>query len=154
MCSVFQEIFLSKLRRYPQMEVTGSCLCGDVKFEVYGKFESLYFCHCKYCQKDTGTAHASNLFSTTAKLEWKTGEDKVKTFQLPSTKHIKSFCCNCGSALPSLQMHNTLVVVPAGSLDQEIAIKPTAHIFTSSSATWESDVANTPSYKKYPPDNK
>lgn len=132
------------------MKVTGSCLCGDVNFEVDGEFESLYLCHCKYCQKDTGSSHASNLFSSDAKLAWITGEDKIKVYQLPSTKHVKSFCSNCGSALPSLQMNNELVVVPAGSLDQDISIKPTAHIFTSSSATWESDIVGITSYEQFP----
>jgi len=132
------------------MKITGSCLCGDVNFEVDGECESLYLCHCKYCQKDTGSAHASNLFYSTARLTWKSGEDKIKTYQLPSTKHVKSFCSNCGSALPSLQMNNELVVVPAGSLDQDISIKPTAHIFTSSSAAWEQNIESVISYEQFP----
>ncbi|WP_076715874.1 GFA family protein [Motiliproteus sp. MSK22-1] len=132
------------------MNVTGSCLCGAVSFEVNGEFESLYLCHCKRCQKDTGSAHGSNLFSSSAKLIWKTGEDRIKSYQLPSTKHVKSFCSNCGSALPSLQMNNQLVVVPAGSLDQDISIKPTAHIFTSSSASWAKNMDRVTSYEHLP----
>lgn len=132
------------------MNVTGSCLCGAVRFEVNGEFENLYLCHCNRCQKDTGSAHAANLFSSSAKLIWKAGEDKIKTYQLPSTKHVKSFCSNCGSALPSLQMNNQFVVVPAGSLDQDISIKPTAHIFTSSSASWAHNMDNVQSYETLP----
>ncbi len=132
------------------MMVTGSCLCGDVKFEVKGEFESLYLCHCKRCQKDTGSVHASNFFSSTATLIWKSGQEKVKTYQLPLTRHVKSFCSNCGAALPSLQMSGQLLVVPAGCLDQEVSIKPTAHIFTSSSASWASNIDSTPSFKKLP----
>lgn len=132
------------------MNVTGSCLCGAVRFEVNGEFENLYLCHCNRCQKDTGSAHAANLFSSSAKLIWKAGEDKIKTYQLPSTKHVKSFCSNCGSALPSLQMNNQFVVVPAGSLDQDISIKPTAHIFTSSSASWAHNMDNVQSYEALP----
>jgi hypothetical protein len=132
------------------MSVTGSCLCGAVSFEVIGDFESLYLCHCKRCQKDTGSAHASNLFSSSVKLIWKTGEDRVKTYELPSTKHVKSFCSNCGSALPSLQMNNQLVVVPAGSLDQDMSMKPTAHIFISSSAAWAQNLERVSSYEQLP----
>ena len=47
----------------------GSCLCGDVRFIIEGEFKSFYLCHCNYCRKDTGSAHAANLFSTTAKLD-------------------------------------------------------------------------------------
>lgn len=132
------------------MSITGSCLCGEVKFEIDGDFESFYLCHCKFCQKDTGSAHASNLFSSTAKLVWQTVQDKIKTYHLPSTKHMKSFCSNCGSALPSLQMDGKLLVVPAGSLNQDISIKPNAHIFTSSRASWEHDLENVKSYEQLP----
>jgi hypothetical protein len=132
------------------MIYTGSCLCGGVSFEVNGEFESLYLCHCKHCQKDTGSAHASNLFSTRAKLIWQSGENKVKTYQLPSTRHVKSFCSNCGSAVPSMQMNNQLIVVPAGSLDQDIAIKPTAHIYKSSEATWAKNLDKVKSYEQLP----
>lgn len=34
----------------------GSCLCGAVKFEVQGEFDSFYLCHCQRCQKDIGLA--------------------------------------------------------------------------------------------------
>jgi hypothetical protein len=132
------------------MSTSGSCLCGEVNFEIDGDFESFYLCHCKYCQKDTGSAHASNLFSSVAKLVWLSGQDKIKTYELPSTKHIKSFCSNCGSALPSLQMNSKLLVVPAGSLNQDILIKPNAHIFTSSRANWEHKLEDIKSYEKLP----
>jgi len=132
------------------MSITGSCLCGEVKFEIDGDFESFYLCHCKFCQKDTGSAHASNLFSSKARLVWKSGQDKIKTYHLPSAKHMKSFCSNCGSALPNLQMDGKLLVVPAGSLNQDISIKPNAHIFTSSRASWEYDLENVKSYEKLP----
>lgn len=132
------------------MIYTGSCLCGDVSFEVNGEFESFFLCHCKYCQKDTGSAHASNLFLSTAKLSWRTGEEKVCTYQLPSTRHMKSFCSHCGSAVPSIQINNKLVVVPAGCLNQDITIKPTAHIYKSSAAVWEKDIDKVKTYKLLP----
>ena len=54
----------------------GSCLCGAVRFEVTGAFESFFLCHCSRCRKDTGSAHGANLFSSTAKLAWLKGEDR------------------------------------------------------------------------------
>lgn len=132
------------------MNYAGSCLCGDVSFELNGEFESFYLCHCKHCQKDTGSAHASNLFSTTAKLIWQTGETIITTYKLPSTKHVKSFCSNCGSAVPSIQMNNKLVVVPVGCLDQDISIKPTAHIYKASAASWEKNLDQVISYEQLP----
>ena len=96
---------------------SGSCLCGEVTFEIEGDFDNFYLCHCSRCRKDTGSAHGANLFSSTAKLKWLSGVDKVTNFKLPSTQHNKSFCSICGSALPNIQLGGELLVVPAGSLD-------------------------------------
>lgn len=127
----------------------GSCLCGTVKFEVQGDFDSFYLCHCQHCQKGTGSAHAANLFSKSAKLVWQSGVDKVTSFTLPGTRHNKSFCKLCGSALPSTQIAG-LLVVPAGCLDTEISISPTAHIFSSSKAAWDGQLGDVPTFEGLP----
>lgn len=129
---------------------TGSCLCGEIKFEIEGDFDSFYLCHCSRCRKDTGSAHAANLFSSSAKLKWISGEDKVSNFTLPSTQHTKSFCSICGSALPNIQMAGKLLVVPAGSLDSDVSISPNAHIFVSSKANWDKDLEMVPMIDKLP----
>jgi hypothetical protein len=128
----------------------GSCLCGEVRFEVLGDFDSFFLCHCGRCRKDTGSAHAANLFSSTAKVIWLSGQAKIKAFQAPSTRHEKSFCCECGSALPSLQMNGALLVVPAGSLDSAIATRPNAHIFAASAAGWDTRLEDVPRFDELP----
>ena len=130
---------------------SGSCLCQQVKYEVEGNFDGFILCHCTYCQKDTGSAHAANLFSSSAKLNWISGKDKVKTFNLVPTRHTKSFCVDCGSAMPSLQMGGQLLVVPAGSLDTEVPVKPQAHIFYASKASWENGLDQITKFEKLPP---
>jgi hypothetical protein len=123
---------------------SGSCLCAAVRFEIDGEFERFYLCHCAYCRKDTGSAHAANLFTTTATLKWLCGQDKVTRFTLPSTRHSRSFCSICGSALPGVQMNGALLVVPAGSLDGEVPVRPDAHIFDSSRASWDRALESIP----------
>jgi hypothetical protein len=129
---------------------SGSCLCATIQFEIDGDFERFYLCHCQHCRKDTGSAHAANLFSGSATLRWLSGEDKVTQYTLPSTRHSRSFCSHCGSALPSLQMDGALLVVPAGSLDGEVPLRPDAHLFTSSRATWDHDLEGIPLFAKFP----
>ncbi len=129
---------------------SGSCLCGAVRFEVDGEFEQFYLCHCEYCRKDTGSAHGANLFSSAATLKWTSGEDKVRQFDLPGTRHSKGFCSTCGSALPKVQMNGKLLVVPAGSLNTEVRIRPDAHIFVSSRAGWDHDLEKVPGVAKLP----
>lgn len=129
---------------------TGSCLCEKNKFEIEGDFESFYLCHCSRCRKDSGSAHAANLFSTTAKLKWIYGSENVKTFKLPSTRHIKSFCSICGSAMPNIQMGGKLLMVPAGSLDGSFSMEPTAHIFLSDKAGWDDNLEKFPKFEELP----
>lgn len=129
---------------------TGSCLCGAVNFRVLGDFQNFYLCHCTHCRKDTGSAHAANLFSSTATLQWVTGEELVRRFDLPGTRHGRSFCATCGSALPVVQMDGALLVVPAGSLDSSLALTPDAHLFVSSSAQWDHDLENVPTFERLP----
>lgn len=128
----------------------GSCLCGEVRFEIEGEFECFYLCHCEYCRKDTGSAHAANLFSSTAALKWVSGESKVSQFNLPATRHSKCFCGTCGSALPMMQMSGQLLVVPAGSLNSEVRIRPNAHIFVSSKAAWDDALEQVPAVDGFP----
>lgn len=128
----------------------GSCLCERVKYEVEGIFQSFFLCHCRFCQKDTGSAYAANLFSKNSKLSWLSGESFVKTFNLPNTRHIKSFCSECGSAVPSIQSEGELIVVPAGSLDVPIQIKPNAHLFVASKARWEENLEALQAFEGFP----
>ncbi|MCX5570523.1 GFA family protein [Kaistia nematophila] len=122
----------------------GSCLCGAARFEVSGDFQSFFLCHCSRCRKDSGSAHGANLFSTEARLDWLSGEEKVRTFQLPETRHQRSFCADCGSALPGLQMDGALLVVPAGSLDSPLPMRPNAHINVASRADWDEHLEQIP----------
>lgn len=123
---------------------TDGCLCGAVKFQISGEFESFFLCHCSRCRKDTGSAYAANLFSSTAAITWLSGQDSIKSYRIPVSRHEKSFCAECGSALPSVQPNDHLLVVPAGSLDGAISIRPTAHICFASRAVWDERMEDVP----------
>lgn len=127
----------------------GTCLCGTVQFQIDGRFDIFYLCHCRRCRKDTGSAHGANLFGATARLSWQAGEEAVRTFRLPSTRHMKAFCTQCGSALP-YRHPDGFVVVPAGSLDTAIALRPNAHVFAASRAGWDQDFAALPEFAGFP----
>lgn len=128
----------------------GSCNCGKVTFEIQGDFQHFYLCHCKQCRKDTGTAHAANLFSSTAALLWLSGKNLVRNFNFQSSGHMKSFCQECGSALPNLQQDGTLLVVPAGCLDTEVSIRPNGHIFMADKAAWDHDLEQVKQFESLP----
>ena len=126
----------------------GSCLCGAATFRVEGDFERFYLCHCTYCRKHTGSAYAANLFSSTAKFEWLSGQGMVRMYSLPQTRHVRCFCSTCGSALPHVT--DEFVVVPAGCLDTELAVTPDAHIFVASRADWDRDLESIRPFDAFP----
>ncbi|NNF16315.1 MAG: GFA family protein [Gammaproteobacteria bacterium] len=118
-------------------EVTGSCLCGQVKYRVKGPERVFQYCHCSRCQKTTGSAHASNIIVDPAQFEWLNGENHVGRFEHPEANHFAvSFCKRCGSNLPWLTKSGRSVVVPAGTLDDDPGIRPRHNIFLANQAPW------------------
>jgi len=116
--------------------LTGECLCVEVKFSVEDSFKAFYQCHCKQCQQLTGTAFASNLFTEPTNLTWLQGEHRVTVFEHQERGFSKSFCENCGSALPFVNKTKTSLVVPAGALNEMPSIELDANIFTKEQACW------------------
>jgi hypothetical protein len=49
-----------------------------------------------------------------------------------------------------MQQNESLLVVPAGSLDSEVSIRPNAHIFVSSKAIWDEALEKVPMIERYP----
>jgi len=117
--------------------LTGSCLCGSVKYSVTTEIKKFYFCHCAQCRKITGSSFASNILTKPSKLTWILGSEKVKRFDCPGVKsYSKVFCTECGSGLPFLNKSGNTLLIPAGSLDSDLEIKPDNNIFWSDKASW------------------
>jgi hypothetical protein len=128
---------------------SGGCLCGAVRFTVDGPFESFFLCHCSRCRKGSGSAHASNLFSNSASINWVSGEENVTTFSVPGARHTRNFCSVCGSGLPHKHPGGRLKV-PAGSLDTPVTLRPEAHIFAGSRADWDHELEDVPAFDTRP----
>ncbi len=118
-------------------KISGSCLCGVVRFELDDDFHQLNFCHCKQCQRATGSAHASNLFTGKDNLTWLSGKDKVKKYDVPGRAISNAFCTECGSGLPYQSGTGTALIVPAGTLNDEVKSAPVINnIFWTERADW------------------
>ncbi len=74
----------------------------------------------------------------------------LQCYTLPATRHTKSFCSQCGSALPYTDHIDDVLVVPAGSLDNQMNIKPNAHLFISSKATWAENIESIRKFDQRP----
>ena len=131
--------------------ISGSCLCGKVKFELRGPFGSFFVCHCSRCRKATGSAHASNIFTKPEDLSWTDGEDLIRGFKLDSAKMFgRNFCAECGSPVPRVSAERKLLVIPAGALDEDPGIRPENIIFWDNRAHWYDAMSSAPRFAKYP----
>jgi len=130
--------------------LSGSCLCGAVRYTVSGEAQRFYHCHCSRCRKASGTGHASNLFLQ-GSLTWISGAELVRTFKLPEAERFtNSFCEVCGSRMPRFIEKLGMVFIPAGSLEDEPDIRPQARIFLDSRAKWSCDESALPGFEQYP----
>ena len=127
----------------------GGCLCGSVRFELVGDFDSFYVCHCARCRKHSGSAFASNLFASDLEVRWLAGEDALTRFQLEGTRFSRTFCADCGSSLPNVRGPSN-VMIPAGCLETDVDLVPRAHIFIGSRANWEDCLEGVPKYDELP----
>ena len=117
-------------------EITGSCLCGAIRYSITGRPVRAHNCHCQRCRKIRGAAFASNLFVPLDAFRYTHGEEALRSYKLPEAERFTHvFCSVCGSSLPFLNTARGVAVVPMGSLDDEPGRLPEAHIFVGSKAS-------------------
>lgn len=131
--------------------IKGSCLCGEVRYEVEGPFKIFQYCHCSRCRKFTGSAHASNLFVPPERFKWLKGEKFVGRYECKEAKYFATnFCKQCGSSLPWAVQGGKNIVVTAGTLDDDPEIKPMWNIFWKYRAPWLENVFNLTKHDEFP----
>jgi len=131
---------------------SGSCLCGAVAYTIEPPFRTFQYCHCSRCRKFTGSAHASNLFCPSSQFRWTRGEDQVGRYEVPGTKyHATCFCKTCGSSLPWENQGGGMVMVPAGTLDDDPGQRPVRCIYWQSRAPWHVETHELEKFDELPP---
>ncbi len=135
-----------------ELNLSGSCLCGSVAYEITGTSKFFFHCHCSRCRKATGTGHASNIIMQPDSVTWTIGENLLKTYKVPEAKRfMTTFCSNCGSPMPRIVPDNSIAVIPAGTLDDDPGVSPQARIMSGSRAEWSCDSSKLPTFEQYPP---
>jgi len=129
--------------------VSGSCLCGKVQFECENNFSQFHLCHCIQCQKATGSAHASNLFTDKDNITWLDGLVYVRQFDVPGRSISNAFCAECGSGLPYLSGTGRALIVPAGSLNGKPNMGPQDNIFWSERADWYDEALHAQCFDRF-----
>lgn len=115
--------------------IKGSCLCGDVTFEITGAPSSLSYCHCSRCRKAAGVFSAV-LVGKAEDLKVISGEDAIAKYRAePNGKFDRCFCKHCGTSLGDMASGD-IYVVAASALDDDPGIRPVAHIHCASKPDW------------------
>lgn len=132
------------------MALTGSCLCGAVRYEVAEPFLLIGNCHCSLCRKASGAAYVSWGIVNPGTFRWTTGEELVHGYD-SSPGNTRCYCSRCGSSLASSQ-HGEVSAVALGCLDDDPGDRPSAHIFVGSKASWHTITDALPQHAEWPPD--
>ncbi len=116
--------------------ITGSCLCGQVRYEIRGTPSDMYHCHCRMCRKATGTAFATNMHVASDDFVIVDGHEHVKPYR-SSPDELRHFCSNCGSPVYSEAEHRRgILSIRCGLLDDDPGIRPARHIYVRFKAPW------------------
>lgn len=115
----------------------GGCLCGAVRYRIEGAPAAALVCHCRHCQKQSGSAFSTILGVAEDALAI-TGTPASYADRGASGKAVeRQFCGSCGSPLFSLvEVSPGMVWIKAGTLDDPADFTPAAHIWTQSKQCW------------------
>jgi hypothetical protein len=118
--------------------LTGSCLCGAIRYSIEAEVQALRACHCTNCQKQSGAQGTVNAIVPSSAFKVTKGTPKRYTAVADSGRTLhRYFCGDCGSGVYSQREASPeLVVVRAGSFDDPPAMKVTANIWTKSARPW------------------
>lgn len=116
--------------------VTGSCLCGEIRFEVTAELGPVGLCHCGMCRKASGTAFATNASVDRAGFRLTRGAELVQRYE-SSPGHWRCFCRVCGSPVfGEMRDMPDLVRLRLGALDGDPGARPAYHWAVNVKAPW------------------
>ena len=127
----------------------GRCGCHTVGYEVSDEFVAAYFCHCSNCRATTGSAFLPWGEIEPEKFRVTEGADSLTRRGDEWADH-EARCAVCWSLVYWTTRKGAYVRVPYGTLIDEPALKPTAHMFVGSKASWYEIVDDLPQHNGYP----
>jgi hypothetical protein len=129
----------------------GSCLCGGVRYKLTAELGAFGYCHCRSCQKASGSAHAANAPIDRVHFHLVTGQHLIREFESSPGK-LRAFCTHCGSPLYAYLVSSPDVLrIRLGSLDTPFHKQPQAHTWVSEKASWEPIADTVPQFDRWAP---
>ena len=114
--------------------VSGSCLCGSVRFRVCLPSIFCGHCHCSMCRRNHGAGFVTWFAVPPAQLEVLAGRNELRRYS-SSTHGTRSFCSCCGSSLfCESEKHPNQVDIPLANVEGPIDRDPQFHFYFDSRA--------------------
>ena len=117
----------------------GGCLCGSVRFEARGAPLRALVCHCRMCQRATGSAFSSELVFPRTNVVFGGNPHEIYSYRSPEHGRMLhfNFCRSCGGRLGlTTDRFPTVHLLYAGTFDDPIDAQPMAQIFTRTAVPW------------------
>jgi hypothetical protein len=132
---------------------TGGCLCGAVRYESAGEPLFSLQCHCRDCQRSSGTAYIAAMRVPSALFRITQGTPRRFVGKSDSGNQItRVFCGDCGSPLyVQVSTRPDIVGIRVGTLDDPSGFRADADIFIKSAQPWDHMDPALPKYPAYPP---
>jgi hypothetical protein len=122
-----------------EISLEGGCGCKTVRYRLTSRPLFVHCCHCRWCQRETGTSFALNALIETDRIELLCGTpDMVDT---PSNSGKGQKIMRCPVCRVALWSHyagagSKLSFARVGTLDEPDRLPPDIHIFTSTKQPW------------------
>lgn len=132
-------------------DLEGECACGAVRYRLAAAPMFVHCCHCRNCQRQTGSAFVLNALIEADRVTLLSGNPEVIAVPTPSGKPQEIYRCpSCRIALwSSYGGVQKLRFVRVGTLDNPAALKPDVHIYVRSKLPWVTLPDNVPAFEAY-----
>jgi len=130
----------------------GGCACGGVRYRLTAKPLFVHCCHCRWCQRETGSAFALNAMIETDRVDVLKGAAlKVLT---PSESGKGQTIMRCPECKVALWSHyagagEKVAFVRVGTLDDPNVAPPDVHIYTAFKQDWVAIPEGVPACREY-----
>ena len=129
----------------------GGCACGRLRYRLASEPMIVHCCHCRDCQRQTGSAFVINALIETDRVEWLSGE--ARAIAVPTDSGRPHVICRCEHCEIAVWSHyggvEKLSFVRVGTLDEPFALPPDVHIYTSTKLPWVGLPAGVPAFEAY-----
>lgn len=129
----------------------GGCACGAVRYRLGSKPMFVHCCHCRDCQRQTGSAFVINALIEADRVEMLASETEAVPVPTDSGRpHVIHRCPTCKVAVFSHYGGvERLSFIRVGTLDEPSALPPDIHIYTRSKLPWVALPAEVPAVEAY-----